>query len=161
MDPAGYVKGWSVDEAALLLRGAGAENFVIYAGGDVLCSGAPADDDMWRVGVRLPRASDAVGAIVSVNRGAVASSGAYERGHHIWGTDMSEPSVLGVSVVGPALGVADALATALFADQADTLDWLSAYPDYGFIVFDAAGKVRWSAGIDSRIELPGRSPDQQ
>jgi thiamine biosynthesis lipoprotein len=156
IDPAGYVKGWSVDEAALMLFVAGLENFVIYAGGDVFCSGQPSDDDAWRIGIRHPGTSDALGAIVSMNRGGVATSGIYERGDHIWGSRVSDGSVLGVSVVGPSLGVADALATAIFADQATSLDWLDAYPDYGIIVFDAAGGVRWSANIDNRIEIPGR-----
>ncbi len=157
IDPSGYVKGWSVDEAALLLQTAGAENFAIYAGGDVLCCGAPADDETWQVGVRLPQAPDSIGAIVSVNRGAVASSGTYERGDHIWGPAVAEASVTGVSVVGPALGVADALATALFSDQVRTLEWLDTYPEYGFIIFDADSHLRWSANIDSHVEVPGRS----
>lgn len=157
IDPAGYVKGWSVDEAGLLLRLAGAENFIIYAGGDVLCSGAPADDSAWRVGVRLPSSPDSVGAIVSLNRGAVASSGAYERGNHVWGPGVDEGEVIGVSVVGPSLGHADALATAFYADQAQNLGWMNGYPDYGVLVFDAEGGVRWSASIDGRVEIPGKS----
>jgi thiamine biosynthesis lipoprotein len=159
IDPAGYVKGWSVDEAALMLRSSGATNFMIYAGGDVLCAGAPSDDDMWRVGVRHPAAPDSFGAMVSMNRGAVASSGTYERGNHIWGPNVSETTIVGVSVVGPSLGAADALSTAIFADQAANLDWLAAYPEYGIIVFDARGAVRWSASLADRVAIPALTDD--
>lgn len=158
IDPAGYVKGWSVDEAGLILRVAGAENFIIYAGGDVLCAGRPSDEEAWRVGVRLPDAPNTIGAVVSLNRGAVASSGEYERGSHIWGQGIDEGSVLGVTVVGPELGIADALATALFADQAHTMDWLHAYPDYDVVLFDANRGVRWSERLGDRIEIPGKAP---
>ena len=154
IDPAGYVKGWSVDEAALMLQARGVVDFMIYAGGDVFCSGSPTNDDQWRIGVRHPTEREAIGATISLNRGAVATSGEYERGSHIWGPRVSETSILGVTVVGPSLGVADALATAIFADQATTLDWLGLYPDYGIILFDVNGDVRWSASLAEIVEIP-------
>lgn len=154
IDPAGYVKGWSVDTAALQLLTAGVENFMIYAGGDVFCAGVPSDEDVWRIGIRHPRALDAIGAIVSMNGGGVATSSTYERGNHIWGSRVPDGSVIGVSVVGPSLGVADALATAIFADQATTLGWLASYPEYGIIVFDSIGEIRWSESLADRIEIP-------
>ena len=114
----------------------------LYAGlavlvGLVLVSRSPwlerryGDGSAWRVGVRLPSSPDSVGAIVSLNRGAVASSGTYERGNHIWGPGVDVGAVIGVSVVGPSLGHADALATALYADQSQNLGWMNGYPDYG------------------------------
>lgn len=157
IDPAGYVKGWSADTAALMLRVAGAQNFIIYAGGDVYCSGAPDDRPRWQVGVRHPVWTDALGAIVSMSSGAIATSGAYERGDHIWGDRVSDRAVLGVSVIGPSLGKADVLATAVFSDQAVSLDWLGAHPGYGVIVFGADGDVRWSVEIDDLVEVPGRA----
>lgn len=152
LDPAGFVKGWSVDEAALMLRAAGAFRFAIYAGGDVLCSGGRGPGEAWRVGLRLPWARDSVGAIVSVTTGSVATSGEYERGEHIWGLPAGEREVVGVSVVGPNLGVADALATAVYADQARDLTWFGAFPAYEVVMFTSSGEVRWSAGLAGRIE---------
>jgi len=61
--------------------------------------------------------------------------------------------------MGPSLGVADALATALFSDQAADLDWLQAYPDYGLILFDATGEVRWSASLADRVEVPAKTDE--
>jgi len=153
LDPAGFVKGWSVDEAALMLRAAGAIDFAIYAGGDVLCSGRPADAEAWSVGVRLPQNPDAVGAVLSVNNAAVASSGTYERGEHIWGPESGSGALLGATVVGPNLGPADALATAIFSDQGQSFDWLSRFHGYSVVLFAADGKVRWSTALDSRIEV--------
>jgi thiamine biosynthesis lipoprotein ApbE len=65
-----------------------------------------------------------------------------------------EASIIGVTVVGPSLGVADALATAIFADQAKSLDWLVRYPEYGIILFDAGGDVRWSSSLADIVEIP-------
>ena len=84
LDPAGLVKGWSVDEAAMILRGHGLRDFSIDAGGDVLCVGTPPDGGRWRVGIRHPQRPDtAVAAVVEIESGAVATSGTYFRGEHI------------------------------------------------------------------------------
>ena len=149
IDPAAYVKGWSVDTAALMLQVAGARNFMIDAGGDVFCFGAPLDDDAWRIGVRHPTVPEAVAAIVTMNHGAVASSGSYERGDHIWGPGVSDASIIGVTVVGPSLGVADALATAMFAAQAQTPDWFGPLSR----VRDHRVRCRWRRPL---VPEPGR-----
>ena len=108
LDPCGLVKGWAVDRAAALLRG----RFFIDAGGDVLVRGGP-----WRVGVRHPLRADALCAAVELSDGAVATSGAYERGHHIIDPLAGAPArgALSVTVLGRTLGAADAYATAAFA----------------------------------------------
>ncbi len=155
LDPAGLVKGWSVDEAALLLKRAGIEDFSIDAGGDVLCAGRPLDGaDRWRVGIRHPdRPDDAIGAVVVIAGGAVATSGTYFRGDHIRGT--AEQSLSSVTVVGPQLGTADALATAVFADQAKSLDWMQAFSDYGVLVMTTDGMLRWTENLNGMV-----MPDQ-
>jgi thiamine biosynthesis lipoprotein len=151
LDPAGYVKGWSVDEAALLLRGAGARNFVIYAGGDVLCSGVPSDDTAWRVGIRDPAHPERLIAAIRMERGAVATSGSYARGDHIWGPHPGA-AVASVSVIGPVLGVADALATALYAAGESTFGWIGAFPEYGVLMVARNGAMTCSTGLVDRLD---------
>ena len=55
--------------------------------------------------------------MLELRDGAVATSGAYERGQHIVDPRTGRPprGVLSVTVVGPDLGTADAYATAAFA----------------------------------------------
>ena len=112
LDPSGLVKGWAVDRAGELLARAGARTFAIDAGGDVLGRGGP-----WRVGIRHPRRADALCAVLTVGDGAVATSGAYERGDHVLDPLGGGPArgALSVTVVGRSLGTADAYATAAFA----------------------------------------------
>lgn len=139
LDPAGFVKGWSVDEAALLLRGAGVDDFMLYAGGDVLCGGSPPDDEVWRVGIRDPFDRDRSIATVGIQRGAVATSGAYERGDHVRGTGLGE--LASVTVIGPSLGTADALATAVFAAGDADVGWLARFEGYGAVLVQADRSV--------------------
>lgn len=117
LDPSGYVKGWAVGRAAERLAAAGAANFCINAGGDVIARGRPEPGRRWSVGVRHPERHDELAAVLEVEDLAVATSGEYERGAHILDPHTGEPpeGLLSVTVVGPDLATADAYATAAFA----------------------------------------------
>lgn len=156
IDPAGFVKGWSVDEAALQLQAEGIERFVINAGGDVLCVGAPPEGGRWSVGIRHPESLESLGAVLNVTGGAVATSGTYLRGDHIWGSRVGSGRITSVTVVGPSLGVADALATAVFGDQAPSLAWLSRFPEYGVLLMTADHRLQWTPSLDGLVSA---SPD--
>jgi len=152
LDPAGFVKGWSVDEAALALQIDGLTRFVIDAGGDVQCLGTPPDGHRWRVGVRHPEDPDKVGAVLRIREGAVATSGTYFRGEHIWGSGNGKQDVASVTVVGPSLGVADALATAIYGDRASSLAWMSRFPDYGVMLMTSEGLLKWTEPLDGIVD---------
>jgi thiamine biosynthesis lipoprotein len=111
LDPSGYVKGWSVDEATAILDRTGAREYAINAGGDIRTRGH------WRIGIQHPRERQAVAKVVEGDDLAVATSGAYERGEHVRDPHTASPpnGILSVTVTGPDLGTADAYATAAFA----------------------------------------------
>jgi FAD:protein FMN transferase len=119
-DPCGFVKGWAIERAGAMLAAAGARDFCLDAGGDVLVRGGP-----WRVGIRHPRRRDRLAGVLELRDGAVATSGAYERGEHVLDprTGRAPAGVLSVTVVGPELGIADAYATAAFALGGDGPAW--------------------------------------
>jgi len=81
--PPRLVKGWSVDRASTMLEVAGARNFFIDAGGDVVVRGRPEPGRTWRLGIRHPEQTDRVAAVLAIRDVAVATSGTYERGAHI------------------------------------------------------------------------------
>jgi len=132
LDPSGVVKGWAVEEAAWILDAAGARNYAINAGGDVLVRGEPEYGEPWRIGIRHPLRSDAVARVIDLRMGAVATSGAYERGEHIIDPLSGEAPTdwLSVTVVGPSLTYADAYATAAFAMGRPGLSWVGSHPGY-------------------------------
>jgi FAD:protein FMN transferase len=136
IDPSGLVKGWAVERATALLEAAGARNLCIDAGGDVSLRGGPNPSHPtrpWRVGIRHPRRRDRLAAVLELRDGAVATSGAYERGHHIVDPRTGRPArgALSVTVVGPDLGSADAYATAAFAMGRDGPAWTARLAGYG------------------------------
>lgn len=147
IDPAGYVKGWAVDGAAEILHHHGIENFMIWAGGDIRTGGHPDGEEFWSIGIRNPwdgtRAIDAV----QLHDGAIATSGRYERGDHIRGTGTD--GLASVSVVGPLLAIADALATAVMAVGLDSAGWFSDFHDYRLMAVADDGSLLRSPSGDA------------
>ena len=91
--------------------------------------------------IRMIRAS--VVAIFEIFSGAIATTGTYERGQHIWA--LTSPELRSVTVVGPDLAEADGLATAVFATGQLTPEWWgNVDPEYGLLVMSVDGSLRWS-----------------
>ncbi|HEX7490732.1 MAG TPA: FAD:protein FMN transferase [Candidatus Limnocylindrales bacterium] len=154
-DPTGLVKGWSLENAGRILEANGAANYCINGGGDVVVRGEAAPGQPWRVGIRHPLVANKLATVLSVRDGAVATSGAYERGEHISDpfTGKVPAGVLSVTVVGPSLTYADAYATAAFAMGPTRLAWLAALPDYEGCSTNADpdesnARLAWTPGFD-------------
>lgn len=138
LDPSGLVKGWAIERAAALLETAGAHRFLVDAGGDVTLRGGP-----WRVGIRHPHRRDRLAAVLTLRDGAVATSGAYERGPHIVDpfTGRAATGALSVTIVGPDLGTADAYATAAFAMGERGPAWTATLREYAAMTIAEGDRV--------------------
>ena len=150
IDPCGIVKGWSIQVAADRLAAAGLDAFAINAGGDIAARGGPVPGVPWRVGVRHPDRPDRVAAVLTIRDGAVATSGAYERGAHIRDprTGRTPGGVRSMTVVGPSLTWADAYATTAYVLGLDGLDWVAARDGYDAYAITWDDTVRWTPGMD-------------
>jgi thiamine biosynthesis lipoprotein len=150
-DPSGLVKGWAVERAGARLAAAGARDFCLDAGGDVVVRGGP-----WRIGIRHPRRRDRLAGVLALRDGAVATSGAYERGPHILQprTGLPPAGVLSVTVVGPDLGAADAYATAAFALGADGPAWTAGLAGYDAMTIAAGDRVLCTRGFARHVAGP-------
>jgi FAD:protein FMN transferase len=126
LDPSGLVKGWAVDRAAVILDEAGVEEFAVSAGGDMVVRGT------WRVGIQHPHERDKVAAVLEATDLAIATSGTYARGRHVFDPHSGLPptGVVSVTVVGPELATADAYATAAFAMGVAGPDWTARLDGY-------------------------------
>jgi thiamine biosynthesis lipoprotein len=120
-DPTGLVKGWAVAGAGAHLDVVPEIAWSIGAGGDVAVGAGPGPSSAaprWRIGLTDPSHPDRVADVVTLRRGAVATSGASERGGHVvdprTGWAVRRPG--SVTVVGPDLAWADVWATAAWVD---------------------------------------------
>jgi thiamine biosynthesis lipoprotein len=150
LDPSGVVKGWSIERASQLLVTAGCPTHLIDGGGDVVLHGRPAPGEEWQVGVVHPLRLDAYCAALHLIDGAVATSGTYERGFHVFDPHTHRPVVdlAAVTVVGPELTLADAYATAALAMGVSASTWLETVVGYEALVVDAGGRGWETSGFD-------------
>jgi thiamine biosynthesis lipoprotein len=157
LDPSGYVKGWAIEEAAWRLDTAGARNYWINAGGDIVARGHAEGGRPWRVGIRHPDQADRVAAVLGVSDRAVATSGSYERGPHIADprTGLVPSGLRSVTVVGPGLAFTDAYATAVYVMGLDGLGWLAERPDYAALAITDDGRSVWTHGMDRYLVRDG------
>jgi thiamine biosynthesis lipoprotein len=79
IDFGGFGKEYAADRVAGLCRGAGITAGLIDLGGDVCILGAHPDGSAWQVGIRNPRDPERAMAVLPLSRGALATSGDYER----------------------------------------------------------------------------------
>jgi thiamine biosynthesis lipoprotein len=148
-DPSAYVKGWSVDRAARLLRAHGCEDWSVNAGGDVLVSSSRGAVAPWRIGVQHPFDPAALAMVLHARDLAVATSGRYERGDHLDDPRTGSPaaSAASTTVCGPGLALADAFSTAAFVLGADGPAWVAGLPGYECWTVLGDGSVLATAGF--------------
>lgn len=145
-DPSGFVKGWSVDEAAAILDRAGIEEYAINAGGDIRVRGT------WLIGIQHPLEPQSLAKEVEGTDLAVATSGAYERGEHVRDphSGHAPDGILSVTITGPDLGTADAYATAAFAmGGRRALNWTAHLRGYEAMTILTDGRVLYTPGFQS------------
>jgi thiamine biosynthesis lipoprotein len=161
LDVNALAKGWIIEEASIILRLHGAR-YLVNAGGDVTAS-SRSDGTPWRIGVQHPEDRASVLGVFEVFRGAVATSGSYERGQHIRSGDHA--ALTSVTVVGPDLGEADGLSTAVFASgQSPPEWWHDVDPSYGLLTLSADNRLRWlppTAGGDIEWQFPNQASVRQ
>ncbi len=131
IDPSGLVKGWAIRRVADQLRDFGYGNFFVDAGGDVQTSGKDATGAEWSAGIVNPFDAGAMVKIVYPHGGAIATSGSYVRGNHIY--DPHNPSralddIVSLTVVGPDIYAADLFATIAFAMGPDGIYFIDQTP---------------------------------
>lgn len=147
-DPTGLVKGWAVDRALDAIRRAGLPAALVNGGGDLAAFGGPLPGEPWRAGIRHPWRADALAAVLEV-RGAVATSGSYERGAHLIDPRTGQPAgrAASATVTGPSLAMADALATALAVGGDAALAAVEGLPGYAGYLIRPDGTQTWTSGL--------------
>ena len=134
LDFGGIAKGYAVDQAVESLRHCGVHQGMVNAGGDLRLLGHHPDGAPWVVGVQHPLVPARLLLALSLNGGAVATSGNYlryrvyngQRYGHLLHPQRGYPAdtALSMTVIAPTAMRADALATAALVMGHDGLTWL-------------------------------------
>jgi thiamine biosynthesis lipoprotein len=148
LDPGGIAKLYILEAGRRVLEAGGVPRALVNGGGDVVAhsGGAP-----WRIGVRDPRAPGKLLGMVALGRGAVASSGDYERPRHVIDprTGLPAQGVRGVTLVGPAAAV-NGLGPAIMVMGAEKGRALILSSGVQGLIVDARGGLWTSPGLQLR-----------
>jgi thiamine biosynthesis lipoprotein len=135
VDLGGIVKEYASDRAAVICAEAGFAHGLVDLGGDIRIVGPHPDGAPWTVGIRHPRRAGGVMASIDLARGAIASSGDYERFVEIDGrryghilsprTGMPVQGLAAVSVVADECVVAGSATTIAILMEDQGPAWLA------------------------------------
>jgi len=147
VDPTGLVKGWAAGRAMDALEAGGAKVVQVNAGGDIVVRGQP-EGRPWRVGIRHPEQPQALCAIIEVHA-SIATSGNYERPGQLIDpkNGCATSTALSATVTGPAIDLADALATGLAVGGRTVLEAIDRLEGYEAHLITNAGRHYATPGM--------------
>jgi thiamine biosynthesis lipoprotein len=134
IDFGGIVKEYAVDRVASLCYGLGIRHGMVNLGGDIKVIGPRDDGRPWGIGIRYSHSSEALLGTLWLYKGALASSGDYERCilvngvryGHVLNPKTGWPArhLAAVSVVGEFCVVAGSALTIAMLKESQGADWL-------------------------------------
>lgn len=148
--------GYAADRAAQVLWKHGISDFLVDAGGEIVCSSK--GKKIWDIGIKDPEGENET-TVISISNGAVSTSGSYANFFKSGSNSFThivdaktgkaaKTSLLSVSVVARDGITADGLSTMLFclppeAGKAWAAGFLNAYPQFSaMFIEEAEGKLR-------------------
>ncbi|NQX82621.1 MAG: FAD:protein FMN transferase [Flavobacteriaceae bacterium] len=152
-------KGYAADMAKQLLISKGVISGIVNASGDMNTWGKQLNGDYWKVAIINPMNKNKNFATLSLKKGAVVTSGNYEKFvsfegrkySHIIDPRTGYPSegIVSVSVFAEKAELADALATSVFVMGIEAgLDRINQLPNTECLLIDNKGKIHSSDNIN-------------
>jgi FAD:protein FMN transferase len=134
LDFGGLGKEYAADRAAEICAALGARHGFIDLGGDIRVIGPQSDGLPWRIGIRHPRDASKLTAEIALSRGALATSGDYERFIEVGGrrychildprTGWPAQGLASVTVISDRCLVAGSLSTVAMLKGREGAAWL-------------------------------------
>ncbi len=168
VDFGGIAKGYAVDEALKVIKGAGISYALVNAGGDLSVIGSKPGGGKWLVELEDPDDSSDSGKKVKTlptflfADKAVATSGNYYRYydpekevHHISDpkTGYTADSCISVTIIADDCITADVLATSVFVmGPEEGLQLVESLEEVEAFIIDAGGNIHQSSGISNYFE---------
>jgi len=152
----GIAKGYIVDRAMELLRQQNIQHALINAGGDILVYGGKGEEKPWKIGIQDPWKRIGHVDVVTLNNGAIATSGNYEvffdrekLFHHLIRPNSGSPApeTASVTIRAASCMEADAIATSVYVmGPARGDQFIRQLPSIEGLVINSQGKKMPSSG---------------
>ena len=154
LDPSGLVKGWSVHNAAEMLRVDGWENFYLSVGSDLEVLGMNENNEKWRIGIRNPFNEKETIKILRISGRGVATSGTQARGKHIYDPSKNNSpadELASITVIGPNIYEADRFATPAFAMGEKGIGFIESLSGFEGYSIDKNGMATMTSGFEKYL----------
>ena len=144
-NPTGYVKAWAMQRMSEYLQEQGVTTYLINAGGDIITRSEGAHQ--WKIAIANPFDTSQPIAEINVDNIAIATSGTYEKGSHIYDPHTKSPvdDLASITVFGPDITTVDVFATACFAMGHNAVDFIKMHKKYQAIIIDTNGCITTTA----------------
>lgn len=164
LDLGAVAKGYAAQLTADALREAGFDSFILNAGGNVICGGAPLDGrDFWTVAIEDVDAVSTRHTIGAVNL-CIVTSGDYQRYYEVDGVryhHLIDPVTLypashirSVSVLHPDSGLSDFLSTTAFVlPYEESRALIESIPEAEAVWLMADGSEYWTDGFQKALDM--------
>lgn len=153
IDPSGLVKGWAINNAAIMLLKQGYKNFFVEIGGDIQVH-TTENMTPWSIGVRNPFNKDEIVKVFHLQNEGIATSGTYVRGQHIYNPKdptESQGDIASITVIGPNIYEADRFATAAFAMGRQGIAFIENLSGFEGYMIDKDGQATLTSGLHKFI----------
>ena len=167
LDLGAVAKGYATEKALQVLKKHGFDKALIDAGGNIRVLGQNVHEGPWRIGIKDPRKTDAVVAVLQLEDASAVTSADYYRGfeqagkryHHILDPRTGYPAAhdMTVTVVTRDAGLADVLSTVFFVlPPEDALNMAGKMEGVDLFLVTADGRIRHTPTLRGRVEVkPG------
>ena len=154
IDPSGLVKGWAIYNAGEILRKKGFKNFYVEIAGDIEVRGLNSEGKKWAIGIRNPFNKKENVKVVYLSERGIATSGTYERGHHIYNPKEKKQAdeIASLTVIGPNIYEADRFATACFVMGKEGIYFIEKLPDFEGYQISHDGVATFTSGFEKYVK---------
>lgn len=155
-DFGGMGKGYAIDLAVEVMRGAGERHFLVEGGGDMYAT-TKVTGEPWRVGIEWPGNPEKVVGVVTLHNQALAVSDSFRRRwgrwHHIVNPKTRTPieTILGAAAVAPTAWDADSMTSGLFLAPPEKYPALAQEFQAKYLVFTRENEVRVSPDWEGEL----------
>lgn len=164
LDLGGIAKGYIVDQGQEVALEHDLIASFVNAGGDINIRGTKPSGEGWRIGIQDPDQAAELFAVVTMEKGSIATSGDYQRYfeedgrryHHLLDPSDGYPAegLSSVTIIADSAMEADVLSTAIFILGAERgRELIEEMPGIEGVIIDEARKVYLSSGIEDKIEI--------
>lgn len=155
-------EGYATNKCQEMMLAKGIQSGIVNASGDMSVWGNQINGKPWNIGITNPFHPEEIIATIALKKGAVTTSGSYEkfvvfngkRYSHIINPATGYPAtgLCSVTVFGPNAEIANGFSTsAMVLGKKEAKKLLNQYPDYSYILFTDTGKMIQSKNFPKHL----------